>query len=133
MKTNRLTDWHGRPARPRRRTGLAVETMEQRLVLSTTLPVPHAGATAAVMQYFPPTPVMPAAGAGLSAYFPPDPCMNQSYHAAWADGPVNDQGLADHPIAVHTRPQPPSGGNGGEPIVHPYPSPPPGGNGGRAF
>ena len=92
MMTIRWTPRQRRPARPRRRTGLAlaVERMEGRLALSSTLPLPHAGAAAAVVQYlppepiipvggvgvrtFPPEPVIPVGGVGLSAYHPPGPC-----------------------------------------------------------
>ena len=56
MSTIHLTPRHRRPSPSRRRAGLAVETMEHRLVLSPTLPAPHAAA-AVVAPYFPPDPV----------------------------------------------------------------------------
>ena len=75
MMTIHLTQRHRRPARPQRRTGLAlaVDRMEGRLALSSALPLPHAGASAAVAQDFPPGPIMPVGGVDLSAD-PPDPC-----------------------------------------------------------
>jgi hypothetical protein len=76
MMTIRWIHRQRRPARPRRRTGLAlaVERMEGRLALSSALPLPHAGAAAAVAQYHPPEPSIPVGGVGLSAYHPPGPC-----------------------------------------------------------
>jgi hypothetical protein len=100
MKTIILAQRSRRPARPRRRAGfgLALETMEHRLVLSLALPLPPPGASAVVAEYHPPIPVAPVTSVGVRlfpptplapvtsvgpALYPPDPCTIQSYRSFW--------------------------------------------------
>jgi hypothetical protein len=66
----RLTDWHRPPARQRRCTKLAVGNMEERLALSTTMPVSPPGDASAVVRDHPPVPIVRVRDVGPSLHPP---------------------------------------------------------------
>jgi hypothetical protein len=68
-----LTTWTRRPrpaARRRRAAGLAVESIEKRLVPSPTLPLPPPHVPITVAKFTPPDPCAPLS----PSFTPPDPC-----------------------------------------------------------
>ena len=70
-------------ARPRRRTSLAVETMEHRLVLSTTVLLPSAQAASMVRNYWPPAPIRTEA----VSFYPPTP-VRTPVVSFWPPNPI---------------------------------------------
>jgi hypothetical protein len=79
MKTNGLRRRFRRVKRPANRRRLAVELMEDRLVLSSTLPLPLSGPADALVYHQPPQ----ACISPRLSFYPPGPCISPgpSFHS----------------------------------------------------
>lgn len=57
-------------ARPRRRAGPVLESVEQRLAPSPTLPLPPPHLASPIAEFYPPDPIIRE-----TLFLPPDPCV----------------------------------------------------------